>query len=186
MAPDAGGIFVGESGELVVSAGNGAMEIAGQDGEFLLRSASSGVEESRPGRRFRFAAVGAGGRFGLTGFLCFFVVCARDVAEPTRRKERRQSRQRRRREEALGLEARLQASSARLAGFAGRGVGIFAESGGVTVGEDFHHPAIKVIHWVVHDGFESTVVFSMGFLNVIFQSDADISVFAAQFDLFRS
>ena len=70
--------------------------------------------------------------------------------------------------------------------FAGGGVGIVTERVGIAVGKNFHHPAIKVIHRVVHDGFESTIVFSMSFLNVVFQPDADISVFAAQSDLFRS
>jgi hypothetical protein len=70
--------------------------------------------------------------------------------------------------------------------FASRGVGVFAEQGRITVGKDLHQPAIKVIDWVVHDGLESAVVFSMSFLNVVFQSDADISVFAAQSNEFRS
>jgi hypothetical protein len=50
---------------------------------------------------------------------------------------------------------------------------------GIAVGKDFHHPAIKVIDWVIHDGFEAPVVFSMSFFNVVTQSDAEISVFAA-------
>ena len=70
--------------------------------------------------------------------------------------------------------------------FAGGGVRIFAERIGIPVGKYLDHPAVKVIHRVVHDGFESTIVFSMSFLNVVFQSDADISVFAAQSNLFRS
>jgi hypothetical protein len=47
------------------------------------------------------------------------------------------------------------------------GVGVFAESMGVAFRKDFHQPAIKVIHWVVHDGLKSPVVLSMGFFNVI-------------------
>src|SRR5260370_18137324 len=54
------------------------------------------------------------------------------------------------------------------------GVGIFAERAGVTFRENFHHPPIKVIHWMVHDGFKSTVVFAMSFLNVVFQPDAQV------------
>jgi hypothetical protein len=49
----------------------------------------------------------------------------------------------------------------------GTGVGIFAEGVGVSFGENFHQPAIKVIHWVVHDGLKTPVVLSMSFFNVI-------------------
>ena len=49
----------------------------------------------------------------------------------------------------------------------GTSVGIFAERVGVSFGENFHQPAIKVIHWVVHDGLKTPVVLSMGFFNVI-------------------
>ena len=72
------------------------------------------------------------------------------------------------------------------AGFACGGVGIIAKGRGIAFGKDFHHPAVKVIHRVVHDGLESTIVLAMSFLNVVFQSDAEIPVFAAQFNLFRS
>jgi hypothetical protein len=61
----------------------------------------------------------------------------------------------------------------------GRGVGILAQGVWVAIGENFHHPAIKIIHWMVHDGLEAAVVFSMSFFNVVFQSDAEISVLAA-------
>ena len=61
----------------------------------------------------------------------------------------------------------------------GRGVGVVAEGVGIPVGKDFHHPAVKVVHRMVHDGFETAVVFSMSFFNVVFQSDAEIFVFAA-------
>jgi hypothetical protein len=60
----------------------------------------------------------------------------------------------------------------------GRGVRVFAESVGIAIREDFHHPAIKVIHWVIHDGFETPVVFPMSFFNVIFQSNAKILLLA--------
>src|SRR4029077_111540 len=68
----------------------------------------------------------------------------------------------------------------------GRRVWVFAESVGIALREDLHHPAIKVIHWVVHDGFETPVVFSMSFFNVVFQSDAEIFFFAAKPYLLRS
>src|SRR5207253_964072 len=42
-----------------------------------------------------------------------------------------------------------------------RGVGIVAEGVVIALREDFHQPPIKVIHWVVHDGFETPVVLSM-------------------------
>ena len=61
----------------------------------------------------------------------------------------------------------------------GTGVGIFAEGVWVAVGEDFHQPAIKVIHRMVHDGFKTPVILSVGFFNVITQSDADVLIFAA-------
>src|ERR1700733_4423017 len=66
------------------------------------------------------------------------------------------------------------------------GVRIFAEGMRVALRKNLHHPAIKVIHRVVHDGFEPPVVFSMSFLNVITQSDADIFVLAAEAYLLRS
>ena len=66
------------------------------------------------------------------------------------------------------------------------GVRIFAEGMRVAFSEDLHHPAIKVIHRVVHDGSEPPVVFSMSFLNVITQSDADIFVLPAEAHLLRS
>src|SRR5579863_3853377 len=66
------------------------------------------------------------------------------------------------------------------------GVRIFAEGMRVALRKNLHHPAIKVIHRVVHDGFEPPVVFSMSFLNVITQSDADIFVLPAEAHLLRS
>jgi len=47
------------------------------------------------------------------------------------------------------------------------GVGVFAESMSVAFRKDFHQPAVKVIHRVVHDGLKTAVVLSMGFVNVI-------------------
>src|SRR5689334_6640916 len=38
----------------------------------------------------------------------------------------------------------------------GTSVGIFAEGVGVSFGENFHQPAIEVIHWVVHDGLKTS------------------------------
>src|ERR1700730_18599544 len=67
----------------------------------------------------------------------------------------------------------------------GRVVRIFAEGMRIALREDLHHPAIKVIHRVVHDGFEPPVVFSMSFLNVITLSDADIFVLSAEAHLLR-
>ena len=70
-----------------------------------------------------------------------------------------------------------------LARFTGDCVGIIAEGRNVAFRKNFDHPAVKVVHWVVHDGLKSTIVFSMSFLNVVFQSDADVFVFTAQPDL---
>jgi hypothetical protein len=67
----------------------------------------------------------------------------------------------------------------------GRCVGIFAERAGVTVRQNLDHPTVKIIHGMIHDGFETAVVFAMSFLNVVFQSDAEIFIFAAQANLFR-
>jgi len=58
-------------------------------------------------------------------------------------------------------------------------VRIFAKRAGVTFRKNFHHPPVKIIDWMVHDGLESTVVLAMSFLNVVFQSDAQIFIFAA-------
>src|SRR3984893_3749808 len=71
------------------------------------------------------------------------------------------------------------AASVRLVMARGRGVRIFAEGVCVPFGKDFHHPAIKVVDRMVHDGFETSVVFSMSFFNVVFQSDAEVFVLAA-------
>ena len=68
----------------------------------------------------------------------------------------------------------------------GRDVGVVAEGVGIAVGKDFHHPAVKVVHRVVHDRFETAVIFSMSFFNVVFQSDAEIFLFAPEPYLLRS
>src|SRR5579864_8458697 len=52
------------------------------------------------------------------------------------------------------------------------GVGILAEGVWVAFRENLHQPPIEVIHRVVHDGFEASIVLSMGFFNVIPQPDA--------------
>ena len=72
-----------------------------------------------------------------------------------------------------------------LAARRGRGVRIFAEGVRVAFSENFHHPAVKVIHGMIHDGPESSIVFAMCFFNVVFQSDAEIAIFAALFHLLR-
>jgi hypothetical protein len=68
----------------------------------------------------------------------------------------------------------------------GRGVWIFAEGTGIALREDLHHPAIKIVDRVIHDGFEPPIVFSVSFLNVIPQPDADILVLTAKTNLLRS
>src|SRR5438046_8899528 len=60
------------------------------------------------------------------------------------------------------------------------GVGVVAEGVRVPFGKDLHHPTIKIIDWMIHDWFEAAVVFSMSFFNVVFQSDAEIFVLAAE------
>ena|ERR1700722_15113899 len=83
-----------------------------------------------------------------------------------------------------GINARIPAANLVPGGSCG--VRIFAEGMRVALRKNLHHPAIKVIHRVVHDGFEPPVIFSMSFLNVITQSDADIFVLAAEAYLLRS
>src|SRR5208282_6007557 len=73
---------------------------------------------------------------------------------------------------AAGEHAAAAVLTAVLAMPRGRGVRVVAESVRIALREDFHHPAIKVIHRVVHDGFKTPVVFSMSFFNVVFQSNA--------------
>src|SRR6267378_7198098 len=77
------------------------------------------------------------------------------------------------------------AASVRLVMARGRGVGILAEGVCVPLSKDFHQPAIKIVDRMVHDGFETAVVFSMSFFNVVFQSDAEVFVLAAQAHLLR-
>src|SRR5260370_28811157 len=69
---------------------------------------------------------------------------------------------------ALSGEPQKRAASVRLVMARGRGVRVFAQGVRVTFSEDFHQPAIKVIDRVVHNWFETAVVFSMSFFNVIF------------------
>src|SRR3989441_5915540 len=65
-------------------------------------------------------------------------------------------------------------------------VRILAESFRIAVGKDLHHPVIKIIHRMGHDGTEAAVVFPVSFFNFIPQSITEISVFAAQAHLFRT
>src|SRR5260370_39362467 len=72
------------------------------------------------------------------------------------------------------------ATAASASGLARRtGVGILAEGVRVAFRENLHQPPIEVIHRVVPDGFEASIVLSMGFFNVIPQSDAEIPIFTA-------
>src|SRR5438128_2398119 len=59
-------------------------------------------------------------------------------------------------------------------------VWIFAERASVAFREYLDQPAVKIVHRMIHDWFETSVVFAMSFLNVVFQPNADIFVFAAQ------
>ena len=67
----------------------------------------------------------------------------------------------------------------------GDGIRIFAERVRVAIRKDLHHPAIKIIDRMIHDGTETAVIFSMSLLNVITQSNAQIFLFAPQPHLFR-
>src|SRR5258708_24407858 len=68
--------------------------------------------------------------------------------------------------------ARLRTATLALA--CGTGVGILSEGVGIAFRKNFHHPAIKVIDWMVHDGLETPVVLSMSFFNVVTKADAKI------------
>src|SRR5208282_10123 len=72
LSPNAGGIFVGEGGELFVGAGNAEMNVAGEQGQLFLHGGvfgSRGIERRRRG--IGLAAGEARGRFGLGGFFLF-------------------------------------------------------------------------------------------------------------------
>src|SRR5215472_6485129 len=77
LPPNTGAVFVGKGGELVIRAGNGAMQIAREVGKFflcggVLRSCSV---ESRSGS-VGLATSGTRRRFRARGFL-FFLCCLR-------------------------------------------------------------------------------------------------------------
>src|SRR6201999_3586164 len=86
---------------------------------------------------------------------------------------------------AVGLDASVECEPL-LAMLRGRGVRIVAESVGVALRENLHHPAIKIVDRVIHDEFEPPIVFSVSFLNVIPQPYADILVLSAETHLLRS
>src|SRR5260370_12640099 len=62
---------------------------------------------------------------------------------------------------AFSGEPQKRAASVRLVMARGRAVRVFAQGVTVPFGQDFHHPAVKVIDWVIHDWFETAVVFSV-------------------------
>ena len=64
-----------------------------------------------------------------------------------------------------------------------RGIGIFAEGLLVSSGEDFHHPAMEVIHRVVLDRAKAAVVFFACFVEVTPQPIANVFVLTTQLDV---
>src|ERR1700737_426534 len=115
---------------------------------------------------------------GLVDF--FFLCCAWLAAsiEPTRSRHAATATARAWDMRKRGNKSVLQSQTS-LALARGASVRVFPQELGVAIGEDFHQPPIKVVHRVVHDGLEATVILSMSFVNVITQSDAYISIFAA-------
>src|SRR5260370_35940147 len=58
------------------------------------------------------------------------------------------------------------------------GVRVIAERVRVPFGEDFHHPAIKIIDWMIHDWFKAAGVFALRFFYVFFESEGRHPVLA--------
>ena len=103
-------------------------------------------------------------------FLCFVWLSA--PIEPTSRQTTRKMATRpETRSSDAGAAARLVSGDATapaaLSVARRTGVGIVAEGVWVAFRENLHQPPIEVIHRVVHDGFEASIVLSMGFFNVI-------------------
>ena len=72
LSPNAGGIFVGEGGQLFVRAGSANMNVAGEQGKLFLRGGVFGSRSIECRRRGIGLASGAARRrFGLGGFLLF-------------------------------------------------------------------------------------------------------------------
>ncbi len=62
----------------------------------------------------------------------------------------------------------------------GRGIGIFSEGLRISLGENFQHPVMEVIHGMILNRAEAAIVFFAGFVNVAAQPVTDVFVFAAQ------
>jgi len=72
LSPNAGGMFIGEGGDLVVRAGGVEVQIAGERSKFFLRGGifgSIGVERGR--RNIGLAARETCGRLGMNGLFLF-------------------------------------------------------------------------------------------------------------------
>ena len=70
LSPNAGGIFIGEGGELIVRAGNAMVKIASEKSYIFLRGGifrSGGVESGRGG----FAVCNRSGRRAISGAWAF-------------------------------------------------------------------------------------------------------------------
>ena len=65
-----------------------------------------------------------------------------------------------------------------------RGIRIFAEGFGIAIGENFHHPIVKIIHRMILNRAKAAVVFLACFINIRAQPDADVLVLAAQPNFF--
>src|SRR5258708_23029490 len=126
-------------------------------------ASSSGEAEVRSGAA---VSVPQPVRHGVgLGLLDFFLLCVvwLNALEPISNREKT----------AAAAATRFHTANLVLA--RGTGVGIFAERVGVAFREDFHQPAIEVIHWVVHDWFETAVVPPWCFF--LFSPHADVRAF---------
>ena len=64
-----------------------------------------------------------------------------------------------------------------------RGIGIFAEGFDIPSGENFHHPAMEVIHRVILDRAKAAVVFFACFVDFTAQPIANVVVLTTQLDV---
>src|SRR4029077_6846553 len=134
-------------------------------------TSSSGAAEARSGEAVSGAQPTRHGA-GL-GLLDFFFLCCVWLSAPmepaSKQMERARAMRREPRSSRRAAAARSASRDATTASGLTRrtGVGIVAEGVWVAFRENLHQPPIEVIHWVVHDGFETSIVLSMGFFNVI-------------------
>ncbi len=62
----------------------------------------------------------------------------------------------------------------------GRGIRIFSEGFRIALGENFHHPVMEIIHGMILNRAETTIVFLAGFIEITAQPVTDILVLASR------